>query len=502
LLPLVIGGRADHVLQSPDTLVRLLIAGQIAAWTLAPSLTHLAPPLDVVEGYMWGREWVIATYKHPALPSWVLEASRVLIGAVGWPAYLASQLFVAATFALVYRLGCDLMGRQRAAAGTLLLTGIVYYSWPTPEFNHNVAQTMFWAGFAFALWRAVERRTIGWWLLLGAFGVGGIYSKLSTGLLFVAAAMWMALDARARRSLATPGPWIALAVIAVSAAPLGLWLIDTDFAMLKYAADRTYWSKPEGIRVFVLSAIGTLAGMLAILAVATIGRRPAAASDARTALLPVDPRALRFLVVLVAVPPLIILVAAVLTQSGLKAAWASSMFNLAGLLAVALAVGRFDAEVLKRIALVALTLVVAIPIAYGVVHCVPLRPSKPPLRVLWPGAEIAARMAGIWDRDTRGAPLRIVAGDTWIAGLVGLSNKDRPHLLSNADIRYSPWIGARQLEAQGMLVLWEYEKTSIDLLPYTDPRKSLARTETFKSAYSSEDIVIGYIVVPPRPSPR
>jgi hypothetical protein len=63
--PIVIGRRADDVLQNPDTLVGLLVAGQIVAWTLAPSLTHLVPPLDVVEGYMWGREWVIATYKHP-----------------------------------------------------------------------------------------------------------------------------------------------------------------------------------------------------------------------------------------------------------------------------------------------------------------------------------------------------------------------------------------------------------------------------------------------------
>ena len=47
---------------------------------------------------MWGREWAIATYKHPALPSWVLEASRLATGTVGWPAYLAGQLFVAATY--------------------------------------------------------------------------------------------------------------------------------------------------------------------------------------------------------------------------------------------------------------------------------------------------------------------------------------------------------------------------------------------------------------------
>src|SRR5215831_19531985 len=99
-----------------------MAACQVVAWTLAPTLTHKSPPLDVVESYMWGREWVLATYKHPAMPSWVLEASRVLAGgAFGWPAYLASQLFIATTFAFVFVFGRDIMGSRRAAAGVLLL---------------------------------------------------------------------------------------------------------------------------------------------------------------------------------------------------------------------------------------------------------------------------------------------------------------------------------------------------------------------------------------------
>ncbi|MGE0853022.1 MAG: hypothetical protein AB7O44_26000 [Hyphomicrobiaceae bacterium] len=64
-------------------MVGLLVAGQLVAWTLAPALSHSAPPLDVVESYMWGREWVLATYKHPAMPSWALEASRVVTGVIG-----------------------------------------------------------------------------------------------------------------------------------------------------------------------------------------------------------------------------------------------------------------------------------------------------------------------------------------------------------------------------------------------------------------------------------
>jgi 4-amino-4-deoxy-L-arabinose transferase-like glycosyltransferase len=500
LPPLVIR-RADKLLQDPTALIGLLVTGQVIAWTLAPTLTHVVPPLDVVEGYMWGREWVIATYKHPALPSWVLETTRILTGAVGWPAYLVSQLFVAATFMLVYRLGCDLMGRQRAAAGTLLLTGIVYYSWPTPEFNHNVAQTTFWAGFAWALWRAVERQSMWWWVLLGAFGAAGIYAKLSTALLFLAGAAWIVLDARARRSLATAGPWIALAMIGVAAAPLGLWLVETDFSMLRYAAERSYWSKPGGIHAFIFGAIFALAGMLTVLAVGLIGRRATPADAPPSALSPIDPRALRFLVVLIATPPLLVIVAAVSSQTGLRAAWASSMFNLVGLLAVALTASRFDSRALKRIAIAALTLVIAIPIAYGIAVAVPMR-SKPPSRVQWPGTEIAERMAGIWDRSTQGAPLRIVAGENWIAGLVGLRHKDRPHLLTNADIVYSPWISPRQLEAEGMLVLWDDEKAPIDLHPYINAHTQQWELEIFRSPSSRRDIRIRYIVVPPNPSPR
>ena len=75
-------------------MIALLVLGQMVAWTLAPAISHISPPLDVVESYMWGREWVVATYKHPSMPGWALEASYLLTGAYGWPAYIVSQLFI------------------------------------------------------------------------------------------------------------------------------------------------------------------------------------------------------------------------------------------------------------------------------------------------------------------------------------------------------------------------------------------------------------------------
>src|SRR4029453_10971813 len=209
--------------------------------------------LESVEAYRGGRECPTAPYKHPALPSWALEASRLLTGTVGWPAYLVSQLFVAATFLFAFLLGRDLTGPRRAAAGTLLLTGIAFYAWPTPEFNHNVAEMPFWAGLPWALWRAVERRGLGWWALVGALAAGGLYAKLTTALLLVTLAAWIVWDQHARQSLATSGPWIGLAVFAVLIAPLALWLFAHDFAPLHYAAARSERVRGDGPHMFVLS---------------------------------------------------------------------------------------------------------------------------------------------------------------------------------------------------------------------------------------------------------
>ena len=102
--------------RSPGVVLCLFGCLQLALWTFAPFYTHDAPPLDVVESTMWGREWVLATYKHPALPSWLLEGLYLLTGATGWPAYFASQLCVALTFALVYRLGRELFAPDENAA--------------------------------------------------------------------------------------------------------------------------------------------------------------------------------------------------------------------------------------------------------------------------------------------------------------------------------------------------------------------------------------------------
>ena len=489
----------------PDAtvLVALLVVSQMFGWTLAPAFTHGAPPLDVMEGYLWGPEWVISTNKHPAFPSWVLETSRILTGAVGWPAYLVSQLFVGATFVLVFLLGRAMLGPERAAAGTLLLTGVGYYAWPTVTFNHNVAAMPFWAGVPWALWHAVERRAIAWWVLAGALSAAGLYAKLATALLLATAAAWIVFDGRARNSFRSLGPWIGLAVFAVLTAPLGYSLIANDLAPLDYATRRAYRPPGQGAHLFVLNVLLNLTGVVVLLAVAGLiklrwsNRDVAHGIAANNSLCATQPRVLLCLTLFTAGPLVLALVGATIAGSNLRAGWASPIFSLVGLLAVALTCSRFNQTALRRLAISALVLLVLVPFghALGVPRHIPA--SGKPIRVNWPWAEIADRMRTIWTRETNGHPLRIVTGDPWVAGLVALKGGDQPIILGNDNLAPARSISRARVEAEGLLIVWDAQSRRIPLPPRV---LQPIGQERFVQRYPSGErtIVIEYVVIAPQ----
>ena len=81
----------------------LILCTYFALWSVLPAILAPSLPLDVVEGIIWGREWQLGYYKHPPLPSWLLDIFFHLFGHVG--PYLLSQLCIAATLFMVYQLG-------------------------------------------------------------------------------------------------------------------------------------------------------------------------------------------------------------------------------------------------------------------------------------------------------------------------------------------------------------------------------------------------------------
>lgn len=487
-----------RLLSRPAYALLLLALVQVVVWTLAPALTHTAPPLDVVESYLWGREWVIGTFKHPGMPGWVLEISRELTGAVGWPAYLASQLFIAATFLCVFMLGREMMDTRRALAGVLLLTGVFYFAWPSIEFNHNVAQMPFWAAIAWILWRVRSRPEAIWWVLLGFLAADVLYAKLSSGLLIVVAGVWLLYDPSLRRQLRTPRPWLGLLTFVVLIAPLLLWLLREHFRPLLYGMERSAHSG-EGALQFLGAQLLAAAGLVA-LAFATGLLPTSSASTAAPRGASADPEAVRFLAFMTLAPVLITVLAALLAGSGLKSMWGAPMLGLSGLLLIALQSHRLTSEMLLGLARGALLLLIVLPIGYGLDTLYEARLTGRPKRQNWPQAAISRRLSADWQQATQ-APLQIVAGERWVAGIAALEPGAMPSILTDGDLTLSPWITPERLSRSGALLVWEaasdHDPVPTDLAALAP--KAQARFERFDwPAFSNAaPLLIGYAILPP-----
>jgi len=481
---------------SPSGLVLALAVTQVVTWTIAPTLVHSAPPLDVVESALWGREEVLLSYKHPNLPGLLIEAGYRLTGAYGWPDFLLSQLFIAATYGFVYRLGRELIGARAAAAGTLLLAGCFYFSWPTPEFNHNVAQMPIWAAIAFFLWRAAARNALWLWLVAGLLAALGMYAKFSTGVLLLCGGVWLLADPRGRACLSTYKPWLGLGLFGAASLPLAVRLVETGYRPLLYAEKAS--AGGAGILHFLSTQLADCAAMLVIVLLAFPWRRRTALAGNLTDRDGVDEAtALRFLLI-VGLGPLFT-TALIALAHGTEDMWGAPMLNLIGLLAMLALRRRLSPIALRRIAAAALFLAVVVPLAYAGIYVARLERGEPhPPRPLWPQAAIAARMSDIWRRATN-APLRIVGGSPWLAGLVALTAPDQPTIYANFDQIASPWVSDERLAREGVLVVWEDR----DGLPPAGQALVGGRTagdEDFRwsPANSAQPLKLHYVVVPPK----
>lgn len=480
----------------PGLVIAVLCAAQAVFWTLAPALSHSAPPLDVVEMLAWGREGVIATFKHPNLPGLVLEAVRRLAGGALWPAYLVSQAFICASFVAVFLLGRDLLGPARAVAGTLLLTGIFYYSWPSPEMNHNIAQIPLWAGVCLALWRATRGGRMVWWIALGLLAGMSIWAKYSAGILLVVVLGWMVWDASARASFRTAGPWIALAVFAVVVAPQVRFLIETDLLPIDYARARASSGRSGAPHGFLLTQIADHGVFFVMAAIAGLfgagaARRPPEEADAR-----------RFLAVLGLGPVLLVTVLAVVTGMGLKDMWGTPMFNLSGLLVLAFLPGRYGDRTLGRLIGAAAVLLVLVPVAYAAQVLFGAALSDKPLRVAWPQDAIVRTLVQAYESQS-GAPPRIIAGPIWEAGLIAATAPGTPSVLIDGAFWKSPWVSGADISRYGALAVWPAGS------PPTDSLKALIAGHPIEhgsfrwtDSTTAGPIRLSYAIIPPAGSGR
>ena len=115
-------------------------------WTLIPSISNNNLPLDTIEALAWGSNLDWGFNKHPPLSAFAVEIFYQIFGSQDWAYYFLSQIFVISAFFIVWIFSKEFFQNEiLGLISVLLLEGIYFYNFTTPEFNVNVCQLPFWA---------------------------------------------------------------------------------------------------------------------------------------------------------------------------------------------------------------------------------------------------------------------------------------------------------------------------------------------------------------------
>jgi 4-amino-4-deoxy-L-arabinose transferase-like glycosyltransferase len=438
----------------------VLVAGflvlHVLVWWLLPALLQHNLPLDVIEQLAWGREWQIVYFKHPPLPAWILESIAVVFGRWAPAMYLAGPLASALALLAVWRLGCEVLGRRRALLAMLAQECVLYFTFFTPEFNHNVVLLPLWAAIGLAGYRAIFNN--GSWVLLGALMALGMLGKYTTALLLVSLLGLAVFHPAFRKLWTTWGPYIAVGVALLLLLPhlIGLWRIDFApffFPFARAPAAHHWYDHIIYPLQFSAAQLGGVAPALLAMALLSWRREGEALFDGQQTPLAAEVRA--YLWTITWGPAALAVAASFILGLHLKDMWGSPMWCFIGLFVMAEAVGPITTGGLQRFAIAWASILLAVAGVFAIQQTIGSYLMRRPTRGQFPGRELAAAVEQRWHEVVGRAPLAIVAGDVWLAGSIAFYSQERPSVFIDADRGKSPWITPEALVRDGAVFIWQ-----------------------------------------------
>ncbi|WP_417687849.1 glycosyltransferase family 39 protein [Roseibium sp.] len=494
---------------TPQTAQRsalIYVLGLCALWALIPTLTFPNPPLDVVEGFAWGRELALGYTKHPPMQAWLLEFTYRLTGGSTFGGYWLSQIAIGLGYLCIWHLGRRLGLSERQSFWSIVLTSATFYfTLPAPEFNPNILQIPVWTALILFFHRGITNRKLSDWILLGIIAAFGLYTKYFVALIIGAIGLYALSFPHARRSLATPGPWVAMAVCMILLTPHLMWLSETDFLTLKYAASRSH-AAPEWTAhlrnpvAFLGAQIGNHAGLF-IVVLAGFGLTGLKRIRARVAptSAPENSQAATFLAWFAFIPLGVVLLASAVTGNEFEHMWGTPLFVLSGVTAVHFLTLPAIWSHPRRALIAAVTIqAIFLAVILGQAILEPLWKTKY-TRLHYPGRAIADRLAEEWEKKT-GMPLAYVAGDMWSTANVTLHADARPHMFYLHDPILCPWIDLKDVQKSGVMLVWrgQSETPPAELLVYYPDAKRDGFFSIASHDYGSiPDVTVNWMIVAP-----
>jgi len=392
-------------------------------WTLVPSISNTNLPLDTIEALAWGTNLDWGYNKHPPVSAWLVKVIFQVFGNQDWAYYFLSQLFVIITFFVVFKFSEDFFKNKIfSLISILVLEGIYFHNFTTPEFNVYVAQLPFRALTVYFCWRGFKYNDITSWILFGICGAFGflshylfIYLLVAMDVFFVYMILKKKINFKCLVSLV---PFFLLLI------PHLIWLSDNNYTTITYASQRTGVADHNFINhliqpfIFLGKQIGILIPFFAMLLFLV--------SKFKIRFNFKDKKLL-FLLIINILPIILIFLTSMLMGVKIRTMWMSPFYLFMGVLFLYLFQKKIIFKKLKYFFSILLFLFILSPATYLYVSL-----SYNDKRTDYPGREIAKIVQEKWDNNFKDE-IKSVIGHEWNAGNLSYHLKSNPKWYSHSN---------------------------------------------------------------------
>lgn len=473
--------RKDYLLKQFTTSLRnstnrssfLAIFGIGFIWLCAFLLAHKAPEWDNMEELVWSSSFEWGYQKHPPLPTWIMYPLTMVFGKVIWLPFLVGFLCVIAMHLFCYALYLQIaqnanqaLPKYASLIAILTVSPVAYFTLRGGDFNHNAAQLWSIAAmflFYYKAWHfermdsATTKDAYLNWVFMGVFAGLAMVTKYSVliqiavmGLHFIWAGRW-----RYQRSWI--GVILALMAFLLVTGKHFSWLYDQTmlhqgpiyYAQNSMAQHGGFWNQVVGL--FLNFTMTQVYRLLPILLVIWMIRKMAKGSELQkeSAFTGSWWQSVRhddqqFLWMIGIGPTVVALLIGVFLQKTIEAKWAVTFYIYFGFIGWLFVRNEINSALLTK-------RVIAGHILFAGIYVLATGPIADYIghqgRSNFPSEAFAKRIYANWEAHpelTKGEPLQMVVGDTWIIGNVILHDpvhhgKEMKGWI-DADDLSSPWI--------------------------------------------------------------
>ena len=408
-----------------NNLFYIFLSVHLIIWTLAPSLTNKNLPLDTIEALAWGSNLDWGFNKHPPMSAFLVEIFYQIFGTQDWAYYLLSQICVITSFFVVFKFAEDFFSNKVfCLLSVLLLEGIYFYNFTTPEFNVNVCLMPFWALTVLYLWKGFKDNKIMDWLLVGLFAGFGFLSKYL--FIYLGLAMDIFLIYMIYKKKIDFKCIVSFITFLIVLLPHLIWLTENNYITITYGLHRTGAEDPNILNhikhplIFLGKQIGILIPFfLMLLFLCTKLKTKFNFKDNK----------LLFLLAINIVPIAFVFLTSMIMGVKIRTMWMTPFYLFFGVMIIYIFQSQINLNKLKNFVTVFIVLFIFSPFAYAYISI-----TKTDKRTDYPGKMEAEKVKLFYENQNQiTGEITFVKGNEWLAGNLSYHLKERPKWIYDTD---------------------------------------------------------------------